>query len=450
MKGLCEVNIKIPVNVAVILSILETAKFEAYIVGGCVRDSIMKLQPHDWDICTNATPQQSKQCFIDNGLKIIETGMKHGTITAVLNKESYEVTTYRVDGEYLDNRHPTEVQFVNSLKEDLARRDFTINAMAYNATSGLVDYFNGQDDINNRVIRCVGKPDDRFQEDALRIMRALRFASTYGFSVADDTSSSIRDNKELLLNIASERLNVELCKLLYGDGVELIFNKYPDVVGVFIPEILPMVGFQQHNPHHIYDVWMHTVKAVANCPPDPVIKLSMLFHDIGKPRCFTLDEYGTGHFYGHGKHSVDMSVEIMKRLKFDNSTIEQVRELILYHDADIQSRNKRVKRWLNKIGEDRLRQLIQVKTADVLAQSDLDREIRLLELQNVATCIDEVIQQRQCFNLKDLAVNGRDLMEAGVLEGIQIGIVLNRLMDMVLDEQIENDREDLLNAVKSL
>lgn len=443
-------NIKIPQDVQSILQILEAAGFEAYVVGGCVRDSILGAEPHDWDICTNATPQQSSQCFTNNGLKVIETGIKHGTITAIFDNEQYEVTTYRVDGEYLDNRRPSEVEFVTSLREDLARRDFTINAMAYSPSAGLVDCFNGCEDLQNGVVKCVGNADDRFEEDALRIMRALRFASVFDFSIEAGTASSIVRKKSLLKNISAERLNVELCKLLTGRGAEAILNLYPEVFGVFIPEILPMLGFEQRNPHHIYDVWQHTVKAVVSCPPNPILRLSLLFHDIGKPRCFTLDERGVGHFFGHGKISADIASAVMARLKFDNAAMAQVNELIIYHDAQLEPQSKYIKRWLNKIGEERLRQLVEVKRADVLAQSDLERQSRVSSFERVLACIDEVIRQGQCFSLKALAVNGKDLIALGVPQGVCVGIALNKLMDMVIDSEIPNEAGALLNAAKTL
>ncbi len=427
-----------------IIKTLEQNGFEAYVVGGCVRDSLIGLNPNDWDICTSAKPEQTKECFHE--YHIIETGMQHGTITIMIDHEPYEVTTYRIDGEYLDNRHPNEVQFVNSLKEDLARRDFTINAMAYNPKDELIDYFGGQLDLQNKVIQCVGNSDARFNEDALRIMRALRFASTYDFKIDDATKLSIHRFKSLLTNIADERINSELCKLLCGSGVKYILTHYHDVIGVFIPEILAMAGFEQNNPHHMYNVWEHTVNAIYHASNDTIIRIAVLFHDIGKPHCYTQDEQGIGHFYGHGQISSDMSYDIMKRLKFDNDTVNQVKELVLYHDADIQPRNKHIKRWLNKIGEERLRQLIEVKIADISAQSQLEREERLLLLLEIKACIDEVISQQQCFCLKDLAINGRDLIEIGIHQGTQIGVILNKLMDLVIEEQISNDKDELIEV----
>lgn len=440
--------IKMPEGADGIITTLINHGHEAFIVGGCVRDSLLGLEPHDWDICTSATPDEMKQCF--GNYHVIETGLKHGTLTVVLDGEQYEVTTYRVDGEYSDNRHPDVVRFVTDIKSDLSRRDFTINSMAYGVFVGLIDYFDGEQDLKQKVIRCVGNPNDRFREDALRIMRALRFASTYRFSIEKQTAASIHELSHLLKNIAVERINVELSKLLCGVGAKNILRDYIDVLGIFIPELLPMVGFNQNNPHHIYDVWNHTTEAVKNAENVLVIKLAALLHDVGKPHCYTEDEQGIGHFYGHANISMDITETVLKRLKFDNDTIHNVVELVKYHDADIQPRNKHVKRWLNKIGEDGLKRLVALKRADVMAQSELDREERLIQLDDVLMCIETVIAQQQCFSLKDLAVNGRDLMDTGVPQGVQIGVVLNGLLDMVLDEQIENDQKALLEAVKSL
>lgn len=408
----------------------------------------MSREPHDWDICTSALPEQTIQCF--DGFHIIETGLKHGTITIMIDYEPYEVTTYRIDGEYSDNRHPDEVKFVTNLKEDLSRRDFTINAMAYSPTAGIIDFYNGAKDLEQRRIRCVGDPDQRFNEDALRIMRALRFASVFGFEIAESTDCSIRYYQDLLKNISIERINSELCKLLLGKGAESILTKYADVISVVIPEIKPMIGFKQNNPYHYLDVWNHTIQTVTNAPEYLVIRLAMLFHDIAKPSCYTQDEQGVGHFYGHPQHSSDTAFEIMKRLKFDNETLYRVKDLIFYHDVDLLPRNKQVKRWLNKIGEEKLRQLIQVKCADTMGQADWIRAERIPQLIEVEHCIDNIIEQQQCFSMKDLAVNGRDLIFIGISEGVEIGKTLNRLIDMVLDEQVENDREELLEIAKNM
>jgi len=442
------VIININNNAQILINILEKNGFEGYIVGGCVRDSLLCKTPHDFDICTSATPNQMQQCFKD--YHIIETGIAHGTITVMVEHEPFEVTTYRVDGEYIDNRHPCKVNFVSSLKEDLSRRDFTINAMAYNEKAGLVDYFGGQDDLRNKLIRCVGDADTRFSEDALRILRALRFASVYGFEIEKSASDSIHSLKGLLKNISPERINFEFCKLICGIGAEQILTDYIDVIGVFIPEVLATKGFNQNNPHHIYDVWTHTVKSVVSIPPEKALRLAMLFHDIGKPVCYTQGKDGTGHFYGHPKHSVEILTTIMKRLKFDNDIIKQVQTLVSYHDNDIIAENKSIKRWLNKIGEESLRKLILVKKADLSAKSDMGKKQQQANLTACEKCIDEVIKQGECFSLKDLSVDGKDLLQIGITQGRTIGMALQNLMNMVIDGQIENDKPKLIKLAKEL
>jgi tRNA nucleotidyltransferase (CCA-adding enzyme) len=441
------VKLKLPEAARYIINILEANGYEAYAVGGCVRDSLLGKQPKDWDICTSALPEQTMECFKQH--HIIETGLQHGTITLMLSHQPYEITTYRIDGVYSDNRRPDTVAFTGSLKDDLSRRDFTINAMAYNPKSGVADYFGGQKDLQSGIIRCVGEADKRFGEDALRIMRALRFASVLGFSIEEDTSCSIFRNMKLLQNIAVERIASELTKLITGGGAFDILVKYTDIIAEFIPEISPMAGFEQNNPHHCNDVLRHTLKSVAYAPSDIVLRLIMLFHDIGKPKCYTEDE-GIGHFYGHPQISSDMARGILGRLKFDNNTIDRVTMLILYHDADLQPRRKHIKRWLHKMGEDMFRQLVEVKRADAKAQAAAFRQMKLVVLDEVSVILDEIIAQQQCFSLKDLAVNGRDLLEAGVPQGVQVGVILNRLMDMVIEEQIPNDRAELLAAVQEL
>jgi len=441
------VNIKIPDEVRYIIDTLENNGHDAYAVGGCVRDSLLGKDPKDWDICTPALAAQSMKYFA--GHHIIETGLKHGTITLRLNQQSFEITTYRIDGVYSDNRHPDKVEFANDLKEDLSRRDFAINAMAYNPKCGVVDLFGGAKDLDYGIIKCVGDANKRFQEDALRIMRALRFASVLGFSISGDTSSAMLANKKLLKNIAVERIAVELNKLIVGNGVRSTLLKYISVITEIIPEIEPAIGFDQNNPHHCYDVLNHILFSVENSLDDVRIRLTMLFHDIAKPECYTEAE-GTGHFYEHPQASSDTAKKILSRLKYDNETIETVAQLILYHDADIQPNRKHIRRWLNRIGEKRLRQLIEVKRADAMAQSPSVRRIKTDKLTGILILVDEIIKQRQCFSLRDMAVSGRDLMALGIREGVDVGIMLDRLMNMVIDEQVENSKMKLLEAAKAI
>jgi tRNA nucleotidyltransferase (CCA-adding enzyme) len=370
------------------------------------------------------------------------------------NQKPFEITTYRVDGKYTDNRRPEKVRFVNVLKRDLARRDFTVNAMAYNPKTGLVDYYSGRQDLAERKIKCVGNPNKRFQEDALRIMRALRFASNLsnpglGFSVEAETSKAMIAHKKLLNNIAAERIAGELNKLLMGNDVHTVILNHLPVITEIIPEFIPAVGFEQHNPYHCYDVMTHILMSVDNAPKDIVIRLAMFLHDIGKPHCYTETADKIGHFYRHPQISSDMAKVILSRLKYDNDTRETVAELILHHDADIHPEPKHIKRWLNKIGEKKLHQLIEIKKADDMSKSEKNQKKNLNELKEILFLTDKIIEQRQCFLLKDLAVNGSDLIGIGIT-GVKIGVVLNRLLDMVIDEKLENDKEALLETAKNL
>jgi tRNA nucleotidyltransferase (CCA-adding enzyme) len=440
--------IKLPGEVQFIIGTLENRGYGAYAVGGCVRDSLLGKEPQDWDICTSALPEQTMGCF--DGYHIIETGMKHGTITLMLNHQPFEITTYRVDGKYTDGRRPDSVKFVSVLKRDLARRDFTIGAMAYNPKTGLVDYYGGQQDLANGTIKCVGNPDKRFQEDALRIMRALRFAAVFGFTIDTDTARAMHNNRTLLKNIAAERIAVELNKLLMGDRVSEVLSAHISVLTGIIPEFEPAVGFGQNNPYHCYDVMTHTLASIDAAPKDLIIRLTMLFHDIGKPSSYTESADGVGHFYGHPQVGTDMARDILARLKYDNDTIKAVTQLVLYHDTDVRASRKIIKRSLSKLGEERFRQLIEVKRADTLAHSESVRAEGLSLLDDVMVVLDEIIEQQQCFSLKDLAVNGRDLIDAGVTEGVQIGKILSRLLDMVINESIENDKVALKHWIALL
>ena len=439
-------DIIIPCEVAYIIDTLESGGFGAHAVGGCVRDSLLGKTPQDWDICTSAFPEQTKKCFA--GQHIIETGLKHGTVTLMLGHKPFEVTTYRIDGKYTDSRRPDEVFFVGELEMDLARRDFTINAMAYNPKTGLADHHGGERDLAGGIIRCVGDAGRRFREDALRIMRALRFASVFGFSIEDETARAMHENKALLHSIAAERIAAELNKLITGDGVGGVLSAHLPVLTEVIPEIAPMVGFEQNNPWHYLDVWQHTLAAVTNAAPDIVLRLAVLFHDLGKPKKYSEDEDGVGHFYGHSQVGHDMAKEILQRLKYDSNTISAVTQLILYHDAEIVPRRGNIKRWLNRLGEERFLQLLEIKRADNRAQSAALAQKKLEMLDETKTLFDEIIGQRQCFRQRDLAVKGDDLIAIGIPEGPQIGIMLTRLTELVIDEQAENDRAALLEIVR--
>jgi len=435
-------EINLPDDVQYIITKLEDSGFEAYAVGGCIRDSLMDKEPKDWDVCTSAFPEQMMDVFKNE--RIVETGLKHGTITILLNDSSYECTTYRVDGKYTDNRHPDKVKFVDVLKRDLARRDFTINAMAYNPKTGLVDYYTGQQDLENEIVKCVGNPNKRFKEDALRIMRALRLASEIGFSIDNDTAQAMVDNKGLLSNISVERIAAELNKFIVGENADVLIMNHQAIFTEIIPDLTPTIQFEQNTPYHCYDVFTHTIQSVKNAPPNVTIKLTMLLHDIGKPSCYTEDENGDGHFYGHAAVSAETAEQVLKRLRYDNDTIDTVKNLVLHHGTELLACNKNIKRWLNRIGEEQLRQLIQVKKADAMAQAYEHGEQKLVMLEKVNIMLDDILEQQQCFSLKDLVVNGRDMIEFGIVEGKQIGTTLNKLMDMIIDEELENERDALL------
>lgn len=442
-----KLKIKIPSGANEIIHTLQDKGYEAYLVGGCVRDSILKRTIHDYDITTSATPDEMLEIF--KGKRIIETGLQHGTITIIIDGEPYEVTTYRIDGNYSDNRRPDKVTFTKSLKEDLKRRDFTINAMAYNDEVGLVDPFNGMEDIKYHKIQCVGKPEDRFAEDALRILRAIRFASQLSFVLEPNTDYVLHKMYQNLENISVERINSEFCKIAASSNFCVQMVLYSDVLSLFIPEIKDMFGFQQNNPYHMYDVWNHTVHAIEYCESDDLVtRLAVFFHDIGKPHCYQDGEDGIRHFKGHGRVSADMTDKIMKRLRFDNDTREKVVQLVYYHDATFEVGKKYVKRWLNKIGEEQFRRLLNVRRADIKAQADINQETKLQKIDNIGYILEEVLQDDECFSLKDLAVNGKDLITIGYKPGKEIGNVLNCLLQLVIEGIYPNEKDELLKYVE--
>lgn len=442
-------KINIPADANELIHTLQNNGHSAYIVGGCVRDSILGRTPHDYDICTSATPSEMLEIFKDR--KIIETGLQHGTVTVVVNGEPYEITTYRIDGIYSDNRRPDTVTFTDKLVEDLRRRDFTINAMAYNDEEGLIDLFNGIEDIKHKKISCVGSAKDRFGEDALRILRAIRFAAQLEFTIIPGTDWEIHKQYKNLENISIERINSEFCKIASSDDfcVELLL--YKDVFSLFIPELKDMFDFPQNNPWHIWDVFGHTIHAIEYCDSDDLtVRLAVLFHDFGKPHSYQDGEDGIRHFKGHGRVSADITDYIMKRLRFDNETRNNVVELVYYHDATFEVGKKYVKRWLNKIGEKQFRRLLQVKKADNKAQNLELSSDRIEELSEIESLIDEVLQEEECFSLKDLAVNGKDLMSVGYKAGKELGNTLNMLLQLVIDGDCPNEKEKLLQEAESL
>ena len=438
-------KIIMPPQVESIIDQLTSLGHEAFIVGGCVRDSILGLEPSDWDVATSALPDQIN--FVFQRYKLIQTGVKHGTITVLIDHMPIEVTTYRIDGEYSDNRHPDSVYFTRNLKEDLARRDFTINAIAYNPSDGLIDCFDGVQDIIDKQIRCVGEPDLRFQEDGLRILRALRFSAVLGFTINRKSSQSILKNCGLLDNIAKERIQNEFSKLLNGKNAEVVLRDYREVIERFIPEINAMAGFNQHNNHHIYDVWEHTLKSVASIEPDCILRMTMLLHDIGKPYCYMQDENDVGHFYGHGEKSTEMAGAILRRLKYDGNTIDTVTELVRLHDSPISPDEKSIKNRLNQLGENTLRLLLKVKAADVAAQNPIYSD-RLNELNKIGAILDDIIARGQCFSAKDLQISGVDLLALGIPEGAEIGTILSTLLNAVIEDQLPNEHGALMSQAQ--
>ena len=447
-----ELTIRLPEDVAALLAMLRDAGYPAYTVGGCVRDALLGIEPHDWDICTSALPEQMQQVF--RNLHTVETGLKHGTLTVVVNHVPYEITTFRVDGEYTDHRHPDSVSFVDNIAEDLSRRDFTVNAMAWSPDSGLVDLFGGREDLAAGVIRCVGDPALRFDEDALRVLRALRFASVYDFAVDPATDAAARKLAPSLHGVAGERIREELLKLLCGRGVGRILRAYPDILSEIIPEIRPMVGYDQKNHHHSYDLWEHTVRAVENIPPEADLRLAMLLHDTGKPLVRTVDEHGEAHYKGHQAASAEIAERAAEALRLDNATRDRVLLMVRYHDIPLRTETGEINldrsfllRKLNRFGETDLRALIRIHRADRIATgySSPEREDR--RMKERLDALDALLAEQPCFTLKDLAVNGRDLQSAG-LRGKEIGDTLQRLLEGVMDGKLENTRDALLRAVR--
>lgn len=440
-------QISIPAAVLNILKSINDAGYEAYIVGGCVRDFLLGKEPNDWDITTSAKPKEIKSIF----KRTIDTGIQHGTVTVLMDGTGYEVTTYRLDGMYEDGRHPKEVTFTANLQEDLKRRDFTINAMAYHPTSGLVDIFEGQKDLERGIIRCVGNPVERFTEDALRMMRGIRFAAQLGYELEQETKSAICVMAKNLSLVSAERIQVEMTKLLQSNHPELFRLFYETgLTKYFMPEFDEAMETPQNHPHHMYGVGEHILHSLPYISPKKELRLAMLLHDMAKPRMLTVDEDGVTHFYGHPKESSEMAVEILKRLKYDNVTISMVSGLAKYHDRKIEATQKAVRKALAEIGEQFFPALFEVKYADIMAQSDYKRQEKLDKLKALQEVYEEVISLEQCFQIKDLAVAGKDLIEAGVIPGKQMGELLQVMLQDVIENPEHNDKEYLLEKyVKS-
>lgn len=438
--------IRLPEKVKYIIDTIMEAGYEAYAVGGCIRDSILGRIPNDWDITTSASPYQIKEIFP----RTVDTGLKHGTVTIMLDKEGFEVTTYRIDGEYEDARHPKEVIFTSNLIEDLKRRDFTINAMAYNEKNGLIDVFEGMEDIQKKVIRCVGSPMERFTEDALRMMRAVRFSAQLGYQIEEKTAEAIRVLAPNLSKISAERIQTELVKLVVSPNPDFLMIAYETgITSVILPEFDVCMETKQNNPHHCYTVGEHTLKAMKAVRNDKYLRLAMLFHDIGKPARRTTDEKGIDHFYGHPALSEEMTVQILHRMKFDNDTLYMVRKLVLYHDYQPEATPKSVRRAIMKVGEDVFPLLFEVKQADIAAQSDYKRESKLEKLEAVKQIYEQILLQKECVSLKTLAVTGKDLIEqAGMKPGKELGEMLKKLLELVIEEPEWNEKEILLDKAR--
>lgn len=437
-----------PKNVDIAINLLQSAGFEAYAVGGCVRDSLLGKTPNDWDITTSAKPENMKSVFAD--FHCIDTGIKHGTVTVVIDGEPLEITTFRLDGEYEDNRHPKSVTFTSDLGADLGRRDFTVNAMAYSKMTGTVDLFGGQNDLKNGIIRCVGDPDRRFNEDALRILRALRFASALDFEIEEKTAQSLLKNRALLGNISEERIAKELLKLVCGKGAKRILTDFAPVLFEILPELQPMYKNSHDNPHHCYDIYEHTLIAVESIDPEPTLRFAMLLHDCGKPAVKKFDENGVAHFYGHQRISAEISAQILARLKVSNKFRDEILFLVSNHDRwELYENMEKMPRYLSKFGLDGVLNLLKVMRADVLAQSP-EYRYRLDQIADAEETAKNLAAQKPCLSLSELQINGRTLMDIGIPQGRKLGAVLAQLLDEVIDGVTKNTQEALTTRAREI
>lgn len=440
-------RIQLPDKVHNIIDTLEEAGYEAYAVGGCIRDSILGRVPDDWDITTSAKPEEIKHLFP----RTVDTGIKHGTVTVLLGGEGFEVTTYRIDGVYEDGRHPAEVTFTANLKEDLRRRDFTINAMAYNDRSGLTDLYGGLADMEKQVIRCVGDARERFDEDALRMLRAVRFSAQLGYRIEESTGEAIRALALHLQKISAERIQTELVKLVTSPHPDYLRTAYElGITAQILPEFDLCMETPQRHKHHCYDVGEHILHSMLGVGPDKVLRLGMLFHDIGKPQTLTVDPDGTTHNKKHPFEGEKITRKVMRRLKFDNDTTDKVTKLVLYHDYDIAPTETGVRRAINRMGEDIFAMIFTVRRADIAAQSDYMRKEKLEKVAYIEKLYREVLARRDAVTLKDLAISGNDLIAEGMPPGRQIGDTLSALLERVLENPSLNTRENLLKLYKEV
>ena len=437
---------KLPQAVQYCITSLEAAGFRAFAVGGCVRDSLLGLTPADFDLCTSAKPQDIARVFASH--QLLHHGEKHGTIGVVLDGEVFEITTFRTEGGYEDARHPNWVDFVENVEEDLARRDFTVNAMAYNPSTGYVDPFGGQQDLERKILRTVGDPEARFREDALRILRGARFSARFRLTPEPVTLSAMEALAPLMENLARERVFDELCKLLLSASAEDLLKFVPLLTQV-LPELAPSVGFQQHSPHHRYDVFTHTAHVVEAVPAEPALRWAALLHDVGKPASFTQDADGRGHFKGHAKVSQEIADEVLLRLKAPTALRQQVTELIGLHMTKLEPDKKLLRRRLGKLGRERLEQLLQLQEAD-MGSKGTGKQPEMAQFDHLRRLLLEIEDENSCLTLKDLALDGKALQQAGFAPGPKMGRCLNILLERVLDEQLTNEKDALLDAAKTI
>lgn len=437
--------IDLPEEVKIIFDAYKEYGATAYVVGGCIRDNLIGREVHDWDICTPVIPAETIEIFREKGYQVIETGLQHGTVTVMINDKAFEITVFRRDGKYSDGRHPDNVEFTNNIEEDLSRRDFTMNAVAYNPEEGFIDPFGGMSDITRKCIKCVGTPDERFREDPLRIMRCIRFSAQLGFMIDYETLLSAERARLKLSFVSAERKRDELCKTImsYSQFLYQSLMKNQRIIYAIIPELYYCRVYQR-NPYHIYNVYEHSIYAMCNSFENQVIRLTLLFHDIGKPKSKTTDKNGIDHFYGHAEVGAKMTDEIMRRLRFDNDTREAVVELVRNHDAEISLKKSGIKRWLNKLGEEQFRRLLEVKAADTKAHNPIYMKERLLKIEKIKELLEEVLEEKSCFTLKNLMIDGYDLIAIGYKPGKELGNALNELLSLVIDEEIQNKQSVLL------
>ena len=446
-SGMIHVDYKLPKEIEMLLRRLSGHGYEAYVVGGAVRDILIGKTPEDYDVTTSALPEEVIAVF---GEKYCHpTGIAHGTVTVVSEGVPVEVTTFRIDGDYMDSRHPDHVSFTRSLEEDVKRRDFTINALALSSDGTVIDYCGGVEDLRKRLLRTVGDPKQRFSEDALRILRGLRFAAEHGFKIEKETSAMMIRKKDSLSDLSVERIWKEFSKLICGTYCASVLRRYFEIFTVFLPEIAPMRGFEQHNPHHIYDVWEHTLAAMTYVPATVTLRAAVLFHDIGKPQCFELGEDGVGHFRGHPKVSAVMADAILRRLKADNDTRETVVLLVKAHDVPLEPVMKSVRRRLAQYGEERVRLLLEVKRADISAHSARSA-YRISELSRFETLLDQAIKEQLCISYSSMDINGKDLIDLGIPPGVRLGSIKKQLLNEIIEGTLKNEKTSLLQRAEAI